>query len=442
MQIPLTVIGIDAQGHVFRERTLVQGLDGCDCQYQSKYEVRVNSMVLLDLDYTGAGQGPCRVQGRVKSLRTPQTDQGLFQIDVELDTSQSVRLVPHGREGQVRKQETPTAKPPVAATELKGMAAPSSPWREPAPQERARADAFSQTSTGPEATTTAENHQLLARIETQNLAIARETAKAALATEMSDDPGTLRNSLSCEIEKSVQAAVVTRMERMIHDAVEKQMAPQYQAGIQLLPADLTHQLAGRLSESKELRTCFEDMAVEMAERLSELLQTAVMKIEKDLNTRVIAIRQLIEEVIAEMQGRSNDTRANLGSTLTRAQAVDKEVNESIARVQAALAQLRDADRAAAERLAECLPSQLDAWSAKFDKRLYQITVERTSRGVSDFERQILPCLQRADATLETLAAGLELAQMQQGRLAELSRTATADLEKEIRALFLRLSSDA
>jgi len=440
MQIPLVVIGVDAKGHMFRERTLVQGLDGRDCQFQSKHEVRVDSVVLLDLDYTGAGQEPCRVQGRVKSFQTPQTDQGLFHIDVELDTLQSVRVLLNDQEGQVRKQDPPAPPPPVAATEPKGMAASTSHWREPAPQERARADAFPQLSTDREASTTAENHERLVRIETQILAITREAAKAAVATEISDHLGALKISLSCEMEKSVQAAVMSGMERMIHDAVEKQMAPQHQAGIQLLPADLTRQLAGRLSESKELRTCFESMTAEMAERLSEVSQTTAIKIEKDLNTRVIAIRQLIEEAIVEMQDRINDTQAALGATLAKAQAVDQGVNEAIARIQVALAQVSDADRIAAERFAERLPSQLDAWSAEFDKRLDQIAVERTASWVSGIERQMLPCLQRADEALETLAAGLQLAQTQQNRLAELSQTATADLEKGIRSLFLRLSS--
>src|ERR1700720_1062090 len=133
MRIPLTVIGVDTKGHLFRESTMVQGLEGRDCQYQSKHEVRVDSVVLLDLDYTGAGQEPCRVQGRVKTLRTPRTDQGLFEIDVELETLQSVKLALNGQEDQVGKPDAPTPRPPVAAIEPKGMAPSRSPWREPAP---------------------------------------------------------------------------------------------------------------------------------------------------------------------------------------------------------------------------------------------------------------------------------------------------------------------
>lgn len=442
MRIPLTVIGVDAKGHLFRESTMVQGLEGRDCQYQSKHEVRVDSVVLLDLDYTGAGQEPCRVQGRVKTLRTPRTDQGLFEIDVELDTLQSVKLVRNGQEDQVGKQDTPTPKPPVAAIEPKGMAPSRSPWREPAPQEKANADACPRPSTNPEATTGAEDHERLAKIETQILAITRAAAKAAVATEISTHLAALTAPLSGEMEASVQAAVMSGMDRMVHDAVEKQMAQQYQAGIQFLSAELTHELAERLSASQDLRTCVESMTAAMAERLSELSQAAALKIGEELNARAMAVRQLIEEAIAKTLDRANDSHANLGATLANAQAVGKEVDEAVARIQENFAQLRDADKIAAESFAKLLPLQLDAWNAEFDRRFDQATLEQTTRWASGIEREMLPYAQRAEEALEMLEAGLQLAQAQEGRLAALSQTAMTDFEKGIRSLFFRLSHNA
>ena len=52
----LTVTGVDAKGHMFRERTAVLSLDGRDCKYQSRHEVQMASWVLLDIDYAKAGQ--------------------------------------------------------------------------------------------------------------------------------------------------------------------------------------------------------------------------------------------------------------------------------------------------------------------------------------------------------------------------------------------------
>jgi hypothetical protein len=441
LQIPVTVSGIDAKGHIFREKTVVLGLHGRDCQYQSKHEVRVDSAILLDLDYSGTGQEPCRVQGRVKSLRTPRAEPGLFQIDVELDALQTLTIVPRDPEDPLRKQGTPIPEPLTAATEPQGMATLPSPRREPVPPDRAGGDPLGQTSTGPEAATV-ESHESLARLKAQNLAITREAVQAAVASEMSDRLEALKNSLSGQIDKSVQAAVGSRMEQMIHNAVEKQMAAQYEAGIQLLRADLTDHLAERLSESNELGGALKGMAAVLAERLRELLQTAATKIEKEQNARTLAIRQSIEAQITEMQGRMNETQTELGAMLSRAQAVDNDVNEALARVQKAIAQLGEADRIAAESTAERLSLQLNAWSAEFDKRLEQVAAERTACLVSGMERQMLPSLQRANEALEMLGAGLHLAQTHQDRLAELSRTATANFEKELRSFLLRLASNA
>jgi hypothetical protein len=357
MLIPLTVSGIDAKGHIFRELTVVQGLEGRDCQYQSKHEVRVDSVVLLDLDYSETGQPPCRVQGRVKSLRTPQTDSGLFQINVELDTLQSLRIIPHAPQDQFAKQNAQATAAAMVAPEAEGVAVPEVLRHEAVPQGTTSGDALSQLGPVLQAATAQEN--LPAREST----IAREAAKAAVASEIGVYLAAFKNSLQEQIERSVQAALAPTIEDMVRDAVEKRMAAQDEAGIQTLRADLTHRLAERLSKSDELRNGIKETATELAERLSELSQSTVSKVEGELNTRTIALRQSIEETVAEVQDRINHARTGLAATLSRAQVVDKDINEVLARVQKAVAQIEEADRTAAEWAARHLSLQVDAWSA-------------------------------------------------------------------------------
>ncbi len=410
----LTVTGVDPKGHMFREPTSTMSLDGRDCKYQSKHEVQVDSCVLLDIDYTKAGQKPCRVQGQVKSVQPPRAGQELFQIGVELEAAQNVRVVPNDQEDRYRLQETSALKPHAARTEPIATGESARPSRAPAPQTEASARTVSEPSTDQSAAVMAQSPEVMTRIQTQVLTMAREAAKSAVVTEISQHLGALRNSLPREVEKAVQAAVGSGMERMIGDAVEKQIAQQYQAAIQALNSDLIDHLVGQLAESEQLRTSFETMTKSLAERLSELSQTAATKTEQDLNARVTVIRQSIEETIA--------------------------------RVQETLEQLRDADRIATQKVDERLLAQLDIWSAEFNKRLDRVVVERAARFISDVQQQLIPYLQRADETRENLTAGLQLAQgslrMQQERLAELSRTAAANFEKDIKALFLRLSGNA
>jgi len=426
-------MGTDLKGQVFKERTLVLGLKGRNCQYQSKHEVPRDCWILLDFDYTTAGYKPCRVQGRVQWLQTSRTDPRLFHIGVELESSQSVVVVPDDYVDPFRNQDAPALKPPVAATEPPERYVPP-------PQTKTSAPAFSQPPTGPEAATKANNSEAVAGIGAHILAMTRKTANLPVFPESDRPPGTLQGLLSREMEDSIQAAVTSFADRIIHEAVEKQVTQQYQAAMQVVHGDLTHQLAERLAESGPLRTCFESMAAMMAERLSELSQQAVTKIEENLNTRVTAVRQSAEEAIAQMQGRISDAQAGVGDALARAQAAKEELSDTTARAREALEQVKDADEIAV-RLNERLFSRLDAWSAELKKRLDQIISESTARWVRGMEQQMAPYLQGADERLQTLAAGLQLAQMQQDRLANLSLTAAANCEKEIRAFFLRLSSN-
>ncbi len=438
----LTVTGVDAKGHIFRERTAVLSLDGRDCEYASGREVQTGSWVLLDIDYAKAGQKSCRVQGQVKSVQPLRTAHGQFRVAVELEVAQSVRVVPNDGENQV---ETKAPEPPVALTEPKGWAETAPPSPAPAFSTQVKVRTLPHPSIDEGAAAMAQGRELLASIQTQVLTMVREEVKSAVLSEIDQHLAVLRNSLSGEVEKAAQATAASRLEEMVRDAVEKQISQKYQTSIQALECDLTDQLVGRLAESEQCRASFQAIAKDLAERLTELSQSAAAKAEQDLNARVTAIRRLFEETIAETQRRINNHRADLEATLARAQASGNESAGAALRVEEALERLKEADRTTMERLNERFLAHLDAWSAEFNKRLDRIVVERAAGFVSEVEDQLIPHLQNADETLEKLAAGLQLAQgslrLQQERLAELARTAAANFEKEIKTLLLRLAGD-
>ena len=212
MPIPLTVTGVEATGRMFRERTLVLGLNGRECQYQSKHEVCVDSIVLLALDEAASGQESRPIRGRVKSLQPLKADRHRFRISVELETPQTTRVVPPEQENLAEKQDI---RVPAAS----GM------------------------------------QDLAARI----LAMSSELAKSAVADAISQQMETLKHSLSHEMKESVQATAASAMGPIIHDAVKQQTTQQYRAIVQALQADLPDQLAGRLAESDQLRDCFDGM---------------------------------------------------------------------------------------------------------------------------------------------------------------------------------------
>jgi hypothetical protein len=394
MPIPLTVIGTDATGQGFKERTFVLGLNGRDCQYQSKHEVQRDCCLLLDFEYRPGGYKPCRVQGRVKWLRASRTDRRLFHVGVELETFQSAIVVPDDQEDPSGNQDAPLARP-VASTEPKEGDAPM-------PQMKKGALAFPQPPNAPEAAPKGEDSEIVAGSDPYVLRMTPKMATPSVVQESGHSPETLKNLLSREMQNSLQEAVA--------------------------------------SLDEQLRTSSESAAAMMAERLSELSQTAAIKIERDLNTRVSAMLQSAEEAITEIQGQINNARASAEDVLIRAQVAKEEAGNTTLRLRESLERVSEAANSV-ERLDESFRSRLDVWSAELKTRLDQVMAESTASWVRGMEEQMVPHLQRADERLQTLAAGMQLAQMQQDRLLDLSRTAAADFEKEMRALFLRLSAN-
>jgi len=431
MPIPITVTSTDSTGQLFQERTFVLGLEGRNCQYQSKHEVSEGHCVSLDFDYTAAGQQPCRVKGRVKWLKILRTDRKLFQVGVELDASQSAVVIPDHQADQSKSQCVPATRLPAITTE---------PVVERLSERQAEVavQIFPQLATGLGATTTTTtNSEAKPRTSANILAMARRTTQSAKVAESGPEPGTFKTPLSSEVEESARAVVGSVLERMVRDAVEQQIAQQCQS----LSDVLADQLAGRLVESEMLRTYFENMTAIMADRLIKLSQTAVSKTEADLNNRASAIRQSTEEAIVDMQARLDETQESLANTVARAQQAEQELTDIKARIQEAREQLMEAGRIA-NGLDERLRSRVDPWTIELKNGIDQMITESTARWASGVEQYVVPYLQRADEKLQILAAGMQLAQVQQDRLAaELSRTAVAIFEKEMRELSLRFSAN-
>ncbi len=309
--LELTVTGLDAKSHMFRERTAVLGLEGRDCEYQSKHEVRVDSWVLLDIDYRKAGQKSCRVQGQVKSVQPLGAAHELFRIRVELEAAQSLKVVPNHKESQLTIEETSVLESPVAANEAGGRPEAGTPLRAPGTPAEAQLHTLFPPSSDGGAAAMAQSRELLASTQTQMLEMIREEVKSATISEINQHLDALRSSLSCQVEKTVQATVTSRLEKMVGDAVEKKISQTYQAALQALNSDLAHQLVSQLAENGQLGTSFENMAKKLVERLTKLSQAAAVKAEQDLNAQVTAIQRSFEETMARMQRRIKEMQAGV-----------------------------------------------------------------------------------------------------------------------------------
>jgi hypothetical protein len=85
--VPLTVVGVDALGRPFSERTSTLIVNCHGCRYQSKHYVLKNMWVTLEVPHQEAGHPARTVRGRVMWIQRPRTVRELFQVGVELEVS-------------------------------------------------------------------------------------------------------------------------------------------------------------------------------------------------------------------------------------------------------------------------------------------------------------------------------------------------------------------
>jgi hypothetical protein len=216
-------------------------------------------------------------------------------------------------------------------------------------------------------------------------------------------------------------------------------APDPQAAKGALPNELQKYLQALVAAAAEgvVRGAVD---AKLANRLSQIAETAATSAEQNLRARLNNVLRSGEETLAVMQSRLEDADAATSEVLDRARAAEHKIDELAARVEEGLEKLAEAERVT-ERLDENLRSRLDTWSLELKSRVDQIIAEGTNSWFSGLEQQVAPYVQRVDERLQTLAAGLELAQIQQDRVKELSRNAAASFEKEMLAFFQRLSAN-
>ncbi len=83
--VPMTVLGVDALGRPFQERTSTMVVNCHGCRYQSKHYVLKNMWVTLEVPHPETGHEPRSVRGRVMWIQRPRTVREMFQVGVELE---------------------------------------------------------------------------------------------------------------------------------------------------------------------------------------------------------------------------------------------------------------------------------------------------------------------------------------------------------------------
>lgn len=459
----LTVTGLDEKGQMFRESAPILELDGRDCQFRSKFQPELGSWVLVEFDSSKAGAKRTTVQGQVKLAQPEGLAGNMFRIQIELESAQELKIV---SAAQPAKAASPALPPPaapapkveasrslkempmesVSRVKPEGNGAPSNPLE--VPQATATVPMIREVSAPkPQPEETRLSRETIApKPQAEAVGLSREAVTSAVAQEVKQQIAALKDSLRAEVEGSAQRAASSGMEPLIRQAVEKQIASNYQASIQTLNSDLTFQLAGRLAANEEVRASVENMVKKAIEDQLGQLRNSAIEEQRNAKANLAATTQSFEKSVAEIESKMKAADGAATAALDRAQAMEREVRESMERLQKVVDQLNQSVRSTIEKFDGHVTSQLNSWSAQFKNHVDGISREKAAQFSSGLEQQLTSQLQEANEVLEKLSAGLQLARgtarMQETQWAGRSHELAAEFEKEIRSVLLRLANPA
>jgi hypothetical protein len=447
---------------VFRERTTVLSLDQCLCKYESTYDVQVDSWVLLEIDYSETGRKPSRVQGQVKSVSAPQSADQPFQVTVELQFAQPVKVVedtaggssavaPVQRLEQAKPANSPERQVEPVSPERTPATPAVSPQRTPAP---ATAEVHSppRPAAGEGSVKTSASREPLENIRAQVMPLVDQAAREAVASEINRHLGVLKDWVSQEVEKVLQGGIGSRLDQFLRQAVEKRISENTQATVEAINEALVRKLVARLAESQELRASITGAAENLAARFRELSRAIAKKTEEDLAMRAIATRQTFEKSLVEMQRKLDEFKSTvetgvaeslnarvsaLSQTIAtkaeddltaRAAAIRQAFERSAADVQRTLDEFKSTVETGA---AENLNARFNALSQAIAKKAEEDLTARVAAIRQAFERSAAEAqrkLEEFKSTLETAVA-----ENLNARLGALSQAIAKKAEEDLTA---------
>jgi len=467
----LTVTGLDEKGQMFRETATILGLEGRDCSFRSKCQPAVGSWVLVELDVSKDRPKTSGLQGQVKFVQAEGAATNLFQIWVELESSQEVKIgsnskPPKAPQAAPQPLPLPSSKTdPIATTKIIPVA--SAPASKPGVNVQVSATAETKAAK-PSAPA---GQQIPSATKSTAAELGRETMKAAIASEIKEQLAAIKDSFRKELEQTALRTVTSGVDQIVRQTIEKQISANFQSTIQTLNSDLTHQLVGRLAGNEELRVSLESMAKKTLEEQIQSSRNSVIEAQQNLNSRAAEWTRSIEAALLDLGHRTKDARdseaaanekmlaakkeleeqtqssrnfaietqqsldsrtAELARTVEasfaelenrikvaregetaaqeRTQVLEKEVGDAIFRLQKAVEQLNHVAQSTIEKFDGHVTAQLNSWSAQFKSHLDAVSRDKAMQFTAELQQQLASQRQQVNEILEKLSAGLQLAQ--------------------------------
>jgi len=467
----LTVTGLDEKGQMFRETAPILSLEGRDCSFRSKFQPALGSWVLVELDLSKDRPKTSGLQGQVKFIQAEGVATNLFQIWVELESAQEVKIGSNQKPpkappvGQQPLSTSSSKADPTVTAKIVPMVA-AAPSKPPA---NVQVPASQEIKPGKPPVPASQQSPPTAKPAVGG--VDREAMKAAIASEIKEQLAAVKDSFRKELEHTALRSITAGVEQIVRQAIERQISANFQSTIQTLNSDLTHQLVGRLAGNEELRVSLEGMAKKTLEEQIQSSRNSAIEAQQNLTSRAAEWTRSIEKTFGELESRTKgasdseaaaqekmraakkeleeqiqsartaaietqqslDSRAaELARTVEasfaelenriklasdaetaaqdRTHALEKEVAEAILRLQKTVEQLNHGAQSTIEKFDGHVTAQLNSWSAQFKSHLEAVSRDKATQFTAELQQQLAAHRQQVNENLEKLSAGLQLAQ--------------------------------
>ncbi len=450
--VPITVSGVDALGQAFKERTSTVSVNCHGCKYQSKHYVPKTAVVTIEIARSESDAPARVVEGRVAWVQRPRTVRELFQIGVEFTIPGNVWGIafppadwfplPNEAAEQSIEVPVPPASESPAEKKVEEVAAAPAPEKKdigptrtvtekvpaPAPASESKVRVLPTpppaTHAAPSAHETMSAARQMARLLAEAKQHLRRTMQSGAAEAVAQEVRTARESVTQQIQTSVNAAV--------EESVAKTAERSVQAAVQSAVENSLHQLVERATQQvvQNALAAFEQAraaATPKADELDSQVRAAVERVVEDSAAKLAeqTIQQSVQQTVEQA------VKQSVQQAVERATANLPTAQAAPAAVGASEETLRQLDEAARERLADWRKQIENAAGELQEKSLERLTSESES------------ARQKWRAELDAALDGASTQMTEQ--LAAISQAATAKAEEEIsarRASLQNLMNDA
>ena len=376
--VPLTVIGVDALGRPFQERTSTLTINCQGCRYQSKHYVLKNMWVTLEVPHNEPGHEVRTVRARVTWIQRPRTVRELFQIGVELEVSGNVWGIAFPPADWFPFPESGKNLEIAAPSEAENTNPETQDWAaEEVPAARAAEPAESNVRVlpipgggDPSMQLARQMSRLVSEAKQQIHSAVRESVNEALAGQTRQLLSDLQAQLMDAAQKAAAVAVSARLEDTQQEILEQRQKDR-EAALWALREEMSRELTQRITEARQ------QLDAQLAEvertrqgdfelRIQNQLQAAIQKVES--STRALGATENEVRVAVEQMRLSSEQAAT--DELRRWQ---EQMDQRSADAQARLAQMDQAAKSLKEQIAAAAAIGEAGWRGVLDADLESAT---------------------------------------------------------------------